>query len=357
MHDLRGMPRHRYLLTSDGYVTATQDPNFRSSVMTQGQAAGYLEPQEYFESRHVEIETDHLGLRNPPSQGRTCQSLVLMGDSYAFGYGTDGRDIWSARLRRYSESAPLSGGIINLGVYGASPSHQIELFRELLAHRALLVCPGFIVVLLFFEGNDATDRSAYEDISGLLRIAKSVSRDYVRASVGFHGYAFVRSKFRPAETKANDFETVFNPDVGPYANYLPYQREINDLNASMGSAVRAVQATHLDRAFVRLSEALRDHLGRGFVFWVPDRSTVYPSGRSHSATSKEDFLKQAVAESVRRAGLSFDDITPEVLEEARNGNMAYWRDDTHLNPLGHSILAAKAWKLANPQGPTVTRSN
>jgi len=101
----------------------------------------------------ITIDTDDLGLRTPPGRDaradrRPQRSVAVLGDSFAFGWGVDGGEMFSSALGRELTGRPETYSVRTLGVPGYSTDQEYLQWRrlspELRADR---------VVLLFHESD------------------------------------------------------------------------------------------------------------------------------------------------------------------------------------------------------------
>jgi len=109
-------------------------------------------PGSIFDVLHPEYRTradfDELGGRKVVPQSRSAELLPIMGDSFAFGLGVEGRDAFVSLLQR---SVPQR--LLNLGVPGSALHSQ----RFILENRhAELGRPPLYVFVVYF-GNDFAD--------------------------------------------------------------------------------------------------------------------------------------------------------------------------------------------------------
>ena len=132
------VPRGMYVADPDvGYRLA---PNFHGVMGTPTFA--------------IDVATNELGLRGPPLRDLRDghRRVVLLGDSYVFGYAVAANAMIGVLLEQ--ELAPASPGVevLSAGAPGYGPVHELFLLRELLGATR----PD-VVVLGFFCGNDVPD--------------------------------------------------------------------------------------------------------------------------------------------------------------------------------------------------------
>src|SRR5205823_5303932 len=101
----------------------------------------------------ITIDTDDLGLRAPP--GRDAgedrpppRRVVVLGDSFAFGWGVDGEHMFSSALERELVGRPEKYSVRTLGVPGYSTDQELLQWRRLSPRLRV-----DRVVLLFHESD------------------------------------------------------------------------------------------------------------------------------------------------------------------------------------------------------------
>jgi hypothetical protein len=109
------------------------------------------------------IQTNHLGLRGadlPLEKAPGEYRILMLGDSYTFGYGVADQDTFAQVLERRLREADVAGGrlrVINAGVIGYSTA-QAMLQYELYGRR---LDPD-LVILNVFVGNDVQENLCQE---------------------------------------------------------------------------------------------------------------------------------------------------------------------------------------------------
>jgi hypothetical protein len=104
----------------------------------------------------TEVRTDRLGLRNPPGREETgpAKRIVVLGDSYAFGWGVAEKDAFPRQLERMiRETYPdVSVEVVNAGVPGYG-FYQQRAVLERVASDA----PVDVVITTLSLANDGVD--------------------------------------------------------------------------------------------------------------------------------------------------------------------------------------------------------
>jgi len=97
----------------------------------------------------VEVAINALGYREQPSMPASPPDVVVLGDSYAFGWGVEASETFAARLEEH-----LGRPVWNLALSGTGPDQQLLVLRERgrLTGAASAFAPR--TVLVNFCGND-----------------------------------------------------------------------------------------------------------------------------------------------------------------------------------------------------------
>jgi hypothetical protein len=334
-HDLAVIPRHHRILTADGYYTGTHEADYRRTAHTAGQVASYLPDAGFYEPRDITVATDELGLRNSPGAWREEQDIVLLGDSFPFGYGTTQEAIWSRQL------ADLTGKrVYNAAVYGSGPTQQIELLRYLLEERGLRLAPRARVALLVFEGNDFTDANAYR-----LRAMSPIVIWKNRLGQYFDGTLLGKLRqivLHQAQLRRSGplYAVQTSGRFGPMAFARFYAQAVAEMDRTPEAAQALFARSGIEEGFVRLDQLARQKGFHVSVFYCPTKERVYARYYpDHLAIPAADYLEALTRRAAVAHGYDYVDLTPVFLKASEQGELVYWRDDTHINERGHHILA------------------
>ncbi len=144
-----------------GMYTADTELGFR---MTPSET-GILESPEF----RVDVQTNGMGLRDQdlPAKEATEFRLLVLGDSFTFGFGVEERDTFARRIQhRIRATGRKEFRVINGGVVGYGTKQEQIWFDQI----ADAIEPD-AVILGFFVGNDFVDNlnlNQYEVIDGYL---------------------------------------------------------------------------------------------------------------------------------------------------------------------------------------------
>jgi len=304
-------------------------PNYRPKVdewfnMPHGDlpALDFLAPAGIKEPRRVRFKTDRLGYRNDLDYHG--QKIILAGDSFLVGNGSDQAEILPNVLKREH----------GLDVYTAAfAGHPIDYCRRV---KDLLNTVGDQAVVLdfIFEGNDFITPQRHPDAPGSydrykIRIIKFLGLEYPRFLFNLArqiGWVLHRPGLQPVEVYR-----VGKKDVGFYGNYIeaalavrPRLRlEPGDCPAEVMARLKAV--FFIPTKYRVYFDLLSDHPGRR----LPEPAPAY-------LETKKFFAAY---------GVPVIDLTPALRQKARElihlDRYVFWRDDTHWNGEGMKAAAAQ----------------
>lgn len=337
-HDLDVIPHHSLpIWTKDKFVVYAQEPDFSAEMVSAGQISSYLPDSGFYEPRKIRVTTDSLGFRNDLQAHERCVSLLLMGDSFAFGYGTDQNKIWSHLLNTQS-MPPISGHTYNIGVYGASPSNQAELMRYLFDEGKLKPCKKFKAVMIFFEGNDLTDPNVYRHKHELSNYVSTLIYFWHKYSMLSNMQAFVISVLSEKNKVDPDYEIWESKKMGKIAVNSIYVYRAKIFPEDPNIIEDYIKKNEIMKSFERYSERIKKLGGRAAVLFIPSKSTAYQGIYSQAPRVGTEFT-DPISRLAKEADLDFIDATPRLKEAVRGGEHVFWRDDTHINEKGHQIIA------------------
>jgi hypothetical protein len=287
------------------------------------------------------VRTNSRGLRTPHEHGPV--DVVVIGDSFTFGYGVDEADAWSARL------AGLAGlKVANLGVSGYGPQSELALLRS----DGLPLRPR--LVLWQFFTND------YEDASLFARWQQSGQPDLYRwlrqAPAAVTSPAPAAGRLRGwLHRHVRSYELAKHAlGVGGYraGGYQPWARVgRRAVQLDLASAARWAD---FDRAEISqgwqlacacLLEARRATETAGVRFAVvlaPSKEETYwnrlPPRRARAAGDVRSPSRRMAA-FCRQQGIPCLDLGPIFASAGRAGQALYFATDVHWNPAGHALAA------------------
>lgn len=146
----RVSPPERAAARSVGYITCDRDSLLGWVFPASSQGLFQTGPHP------TRVETNELGLRSPPiDAGREpCLRILVLGDSYAFGWGVQRNEVFPRQLEAMLiERYPgISVEVLNAGVPGYGLYQQCAMLERVLSHVEV-----DIVVSTFSLANDPAD--------------------------------------------------------------------------------------------------------------------------------------------------------------------------------------------------------
>lgn len=115
-----------------------------SDKFTGFRFASHLNQQMTSAEYSVPITTNELGFRNPPISPKKTKRIVILGDSFTFGYGVRQEDTFSSLLREKT-----GYDVINASIGGFDLIHQVQMAKHYLPQLS----PDLVVYMLYL-GND-----------------------------------------------------------------------------------------------------------------------------------------------------------------------------------------------------------
>jgi hypothetical protein len=265
------------------------------------------------------VQTDHYGLRNPPTKKDPV--ILLLGDSILFAGLLPLEETVTERLE-----AELNTSVMNISEPGYSP--QEELIR---LESTRLDLRGRVVLHFIFEGNDLTDSQAWR--AWQMRRFES---EWPSSGLSTNLLSFLHApKIRVADRRFGFFTNRMGEKVKIYFLYdgLQIASQMNEM-------------PFLESAFAEVKRNIENCGGVYAIVFVPAKITVlhkycvWPKGSDfESADRWASPFRAALAEFCARAGIPCQDLTAPLESLAQEGNLPYFAADTHLNAAGHEMAA------------------
>ena len=301
--------------------------------------------------RHVSIRINELGFRE--SGALDACPIFALGDSFTFGWGVTEGATWPDLLEQ-----SLGTCVYNLGINDASPKQELMLLEHLLAQPRRP--PVQRVLWVLYEGNDLED--SYADARPALTRAAGPARmlqgtvfgaipvfvEGVRTQSLIHHLRTGRLRLRTSSAEREaaahytiDGVTLVTPLFhSGQLGYMLLDASLLDRGARSERYVRTHRhRRQLDRTFARmrrLSDSLHFQVT---VVIVPTSARLYaPAFHPTPAPSAEPYFVQYLGERARASGFDVVDLLQELAPYART-ELLYFRDDDHLNPRGHDVVA------------------
>jgi hypothetical protein len=296
--------------------------------------------------RRVVTTIDELGFRNAPATASAPIDLVLLGDSFAFGFGTTQDQTLAPRLQVRTGLAAYNMAMPWTGPWGQYLNLAVEAER-------LSLRKGGTVVWLLFSGNDLDDVYGDLDLQRLPR--NGAAGRFVVALKRFRNRSPIYRRLRDVTARAAGATpdgpvTVVMPAtfvngramlfLKPYAEVRErsYDRVVSHPNYAPLRQTLAAGADLASRLDVTLRIALAPSKEEVYA-WVLDGTEPWSTSGSPSGFGK------AVSELCAELKIDFLDLKPVFVETSkmlfeRSGETLWWYDDSHWNAHGHDLAAA-----------------
>jgi hypothetical protein len=277
----------------------------------------------------VEIATNSLGFRDEePDAAAGGPGVLLLGDSFAMGYGVERQRIFADLLEKY-----LPGRVFNAGTGGYEIVHQPRLLAEL----APKLKPDLVLYVLYL-GNDLAQNDEWE----------------VRADGSLHNRERVYPVRQQGEAKllrlVRDF--VYGVRQGrseKEGEWLPFEGYLGLCERELGAEARE-DYDEAGRLLGELAGKARELEVPLLVVLLPYRSMVEPEALA-SLEKKVPDLKERydlgrpareIGARLSAAGIDHVDATPWLAGQ-KSGDPAplYFPIDGHLTEAGHSLLGVR----------------
>jgi len=315
-------------------------PNYRPNVderfdMPHGDllALDFLAPAGIKEPRRVRFKTDRLGYRNDLDYHG--QKIILVGDSFVVGNGSDQDEILPNVLKREH------GLDAYLAAYPGHPNDYCRRIKELLN----TIDERAVALAFIFEGNDFITPRRHPD-------APDPYDRFKAAAIKFLGLEYPRFLFNLARQAG---WVLHRPGLQPVEVYRVGKREVGFYGNYIEAALAAQPRLRLEPG-----ECPAEVMARlKAVFFIPTKYRVYFYLLSDHQGRRlpEPPPAYLVTEKFFAAyGVPVIDLTAVLRQKARElidrDRYVFWRDDTHWNGEGLKAAAAQiALFLGEPSEP------
>jgi len=274
----------------------------------------------------VAVETDSMGFRDDEIGSKTRTRILLLGDSFAMGYGVARGEIFADRIER-----DLGADVVDAATGGYEIVHQVQLLEE----YGKSLTPDLVLYALYLGNDLAWNDQWRRGDDGSLR---SLVREYplrqpreIKLLSLLRGFVYgVRSKSKEKDGEWLPFEGYLGLCERELAEEA--RKDYSEATALLGEM--AAQVRELGVPF--------------FVVLVPYRSMVEPEARASlkkkipDLDSRYDLTRPAREMDARLTGLGIDhaDSTQFLGEHGGlGGSGLYFPIDGHLTPEGHRVMA------------------
>ncbi len=276
----------------------------------------------------VAINTNSAGMRGkreyPLEKPDGVRRILVLGDSFAFGYGVEDEEVVSARLEsELNGGVSVSGSyeVLNLAVSGFGQAEELVTWRA----RGRAYRPD-VVLLFYFEndiGNNAVANLFRLDANGVLEPAATEFLPGVRTRELLYKFPPIRWLFEHSQA----WNLVRNRLSGIVQNSLLQKQGLEKFNDTSAKGI------DLTRALLRqLVDEIRADGARPVIVIIPDRKQM------------DSTFPFTVAE-VEALGASLLDGRSFLVRED------YYNRDSHWRPIGHAKTAAQLTPLIRQLTP------
>jgi hypothetical protein len=293
---------------------------------------GFLYPPDYegkLQQGDVDFtfHTDAHGFRNPGPWPDTAE-VVVVGDSWVFGYGVEDAEAWPLLLARGLGSNRL----VNLGLVGSSPQQYWRVFDRF----GSKLHPE-VLLFGFFPANDLEDERIFsrwveEGSPGNYRVWRA------EGGASPAGTALVESSY-----VLTSLRVIWKNRRGSLGGKTIEWRDGGKLRLAGGLyervAARAVPGhrdfEHLLELFERIDKYTTERGVRLVMLLFPTKEAVY---LPLLGERPDRMVPRFIAE-LERLGIPYLDMTVPLQARAREGQTLYFEIDGHLNRKGNRALA------------------
>ena len=273
----------------------------------------------------VEIKTNSLGMRDDEPAEKHGPRVLLLGDSFAMGYGVERGQLFADRLEQQ-----LEADVVNAGTGG----YEIIQQTRVLAEYAPMLKPDLVVYALYL-GNDLAQNDEWE----------------LREDGTLHNRVREYPTRQPDELKL--LRLIRNVVYGVRRGRSEKEGEWLPLEGYLGLCERNLgdEARKDYEAAEALLRSLADQCRRLgaplFVVMLPYRSMVESEALENLQRKIPDLvgrydLSRPAAElgvRLRRADIDYVDTTPFLREQQRRGDRTlFFPIDGHLTAAGHDAV-------------------
>lgn len=268
--------------------------------------------------QHLIVESDRYGFNNPDRAYATPASILLLGDSFAYGYCVrPGRDIASLLRARGLE-------LVNLGYPGTGPLIQLGHLRE----YGPIVRPS-VVLWVYFHGNDLMNLAGEYQQPALRRYLVSEYRQDLPAR---------QAEIDTFWASVVDWEALQSNAAPPFplmeiVLLQPLRERLIGRRESSIDPARSVANTTFDPfdAAVEQMAAEADRLGAQLYFvFLP----AYGEFIGKSMGNRDEVLA-----SLRTRGVPIIDFEKRLRETGDPLQYYPFREHAHFDEAGYTLLA------------------
>ncbi len=303
--------------------------HFSGAVRGGNDAANFRIPSSDLTAYHWDDKYDENGFRNDVDL--KTADVVVIGDSFV-----EGNTIPTAQLTT-SLLANLQHKVVaNLGQYGYGPREELAVLK-----RYALPLQPRVVVWMFFEGNDLRDLIHYDQMKAGENKPESLRSALWEPSFTHVALAWLKLEYKDAfrplgVTHSAVVEASDGKKTTVYFIYPAPSVSRDNLDA-------------MDQTVLTLTTAYQLCAARGarllFVYIPTKFRALRPFCRFPQESECRQWSLSDLPERLQRAlesispEIGFLDLTPDLADGVKRGELPYYVDDDHWSPEGHKIAA------------------
>lgn len=313
-------------------------PNVHYEGRSYGDLAAIAGLMQYRQERRTRFVTDRFGFRNEQSDPNDID-ILLLGDSFGAAIGVSQEKTWGHLLsERHGQT------VYNLSIPGSPWDEYVNFTME---SSRLKTKDDALLVWAIFTGNDLDE--GYHSLlhvdqlpwHGWLGVAKVRFREYRRRSC-------IRTMIRQAMEEEAAPEKVLVRDFIDGSKVLFYKLYADNAQLSLDEVRQAPNRAHLNRTLAAMKTAATRKRLRVAVILLPSKAEVYSWALHGSEPWSADPAPSSFSIVLRAMcevqGLHFLDLKPLLIRQSRvvyeaDGDLLWWRDDSHWNGRGHEVVA------------------
>jgi 5-carboxymethyl-2-hydroxymuconate isomerase len=277
----------------------------------------------------VEFRTNSLGFRSPEVAPKHGLRVLLLGDSYACGYGVEQAQTFAGILRDR-----LHVDLVNAGIGGFEIIHQVQYYRS----RGQQLQPDLVVYALYLN-NDLTNNRLWEiTADGGLR------RRDGKPALEEQGTPKILCLLKRCVPLRRWFHAVW-PRAPRNSLALPGRDYLALCDEPLGPDARQ-NYTEAEELLRQLHDAVTAGGAEFLVLGIPLRAVVdEPSPQAYRAGNAAeacDLLRpvRKIEAFLRQAGIEEVSLTDDLCaDRQRLQTPLYFSGDGHLNAAGHRAVA------------------
>lgn len=307
---------------------------YTPNVHFEGQLFGALAMMnrnpEHRIMRYVSFSTDEYGFFNPDAASETVD-IILLGDSFGTGYGTDYPDTWGALLED-----DYGVELYNLSTSNSSPWQ--EYVNYLVESERIVTTPQTVLVWALFSGNDLDEPFA----NAFTRQELPWSSWREAAAVFWNNY-MVRSPFGIAlarfanQTEMSIVDEAQARDGSLLLLYKPYELTSQ---RSLEEVRRHENYPRLEQTIKAMHELTQRRNIRLVIVVIPTKEELFAASRIDPEGQHRTGFSLAIELMSNEEHIPFLDLRPTFMNASPTAaEDFFWRDDTHWNPVGHRLAA------------------